>query len=168
MRGSNPRVVAMFRRNAHLHGCADALRRSHFAAAIPHAIGMTFVLASSPAAAEVCDKIAAGSWLPAQAPAWLLNPFFPQLTVWAIVASGIAVTVLLRRRWVSYLAAVLFLLVAGVMLLEPPPGDPVRLAALHEGCASTLTMTLDAAILAMLAMTCIVLGHTMSRKRETP
>jgi hypothetical protein len=63
------------------------------------------------------------------------------------------------------MAAILCLLVVGVILMEPPPGDPVRIASLREGCAAALTMTLDAAIAAALATACIVLGHVVSRRR---
>jgi hypothetical protein len=128
-------------------------------------ITSALVLASFPAAAEVCDKLVGESWRPDQGPAWLFNPFFPQLVVWAIIAVGITLTALLRRRWVGYMAAILCLLVVGVILMEPPPGDPVRIASVRDGCAAALTMTLDAAIAAALATACIVLGHVVSRRR---
>jgi hypothetical protein len=118
------------------------------------AIGLAVTLVSSPALAEVCDKVVGDSWRPEQAAWFLALAVGLEL---AGFAGLLALALVLKQKWLCFLgaalAAVRALSVVG-WIFE----DDIYSAAVHEGCSSFQIDIAHVGFLIALGFVCIWFG----------
>jgi hypothetical protein len=124
------------------------------------AIVLAATLLTSPAAAEVCDKVAGDNWRPEQAQ-WLLA--LPVGLEMAAFAGVLALAMFLKERWLCFLgaafAAIRSLSVAG-WIFE----DDIYSAAVSEGCASLRVDLAHIGVLIALGLVCTWFGFRPRRQ----
>lgn len=100
-------------------------------------LALLLLLQAAPAAAEVCDKVAGDGWTPDQGPVAALTW---QTGVVMLVAFATVAFVIVRLRsralaWIAG-AGALALALLSVRWAVFPDRDPIRAAAILEGCVA--------------------------------
>ena len=124
------------------------------------AIVLAATLLTSPATAEVCDKVKGDNWRPEQAQWLLALPVGLEIAAFAAVLS---LAMYLKEKWLCFLGAafavIRILSVAG-WIFE----SDIYSAAVSEGCASLRIDLAHIGVLIALGVVCIWFGFRQRRQ----